>query len=134
MTRFSAQQPSSAHVKSSRMELWKALTDPDAAARLTPYLRRIEVDGDRWTWHLAKVPLLGAKIGTTFTEVMDFEEPSRIDFSHDQERTDEHTEVEGEYHLEEDGTGSRVSIEPRGDRRPAVPGDARPRSRARWRR
>ena len=78
MTSFHAKNQSSATLKSSRVEVWKALTDPELLPELTPYLHRIDVDGDRWTWHVAKVPLLGKSIGTTFTEVMTFEEPHRI--------------------------------------------------------
>ena len=111
MTRFTATNSSTATLKSSRVELWKALTDPELLPRLTPYLRSIDVDGDRWRWNMAKIPLLGKKIGTSFTEVMDFEEPSRIDFSHDDKRTDEQTWVEGQYRLAEDGSGSKVAIE-----------------------
>ena len=111
MTRFTAQNRSSAHLKSSRTEVWKALTDPVLLPRLTPYLRRIEVDGDRWHWNMARIPLLGKSIGTSFTEVMTFEEPHRIDFAHDEARTGEKTWVEGQYLLEEEGTGTHVSIE-----------------------
>ncbi len=111
MTRFTARNRSTADLKSSRVELWKALTDPELLPRLTPYLRRIDVDGDRWTWNLAKIPVLGKSIGTTFTEVMNFEEPSRIDFTHDERRTEETTYVQGHYVLEERGESSRVSIE-----------------------
>ena len=89
MTRFHAKNQSSATLKSSRVEVWKALTDPELLPELTPYLHRIDVDGDRWTWHVAKVPLLGKSIGTTFTEVMTFEEPHRIAFTHDEERSEE---------------------------------------------
>ena len=111
MTRFTAKNNSEATLKSSRADVWKALTDPELLPKLTPYLHRIDVDGDRWTWHVAKVPLLGKSIGTTFTEVMTFEEPHRIGFTHDKERTDEHSAVEGEYILEEAGQGTRVSID-----------------------
>ena len=111
MTRFHAKNQSSATLKSSRVEVWKALTDPELLPELTPYLHRIDVDGDRWTWNVAKVPVLGKSIGTTFTEVMTFEEPHRIGFTHDPERSDENSGVEGEYLLEEAGSGCRVSID-----------------------
>jgi carbon monoxide dehydrogenase subunit G len=111
MTRFTAKNRSAATLRSPRAKVWKALTDPELLPKLTPYLHRIDVDGDRWTWHVAKVPLLGKSIGTTFTEVMTFEEPRRIAFTHDPERTDEQSAVEGEYILEEAGQGTRVSIE-----------------------
>jgi carbon monoxide dehydrogenase subunit G len=111
MTSFTASNKSAATLKSSRKDVWAALTDPELLPVLTPYLHRIDVDGDRWTWHVAKVPVLGKSIGTTFTEVMTFEEPSRISYSHDQSRTEESSAVEGEYHLEEAGEGCRVSID-----------------------
>lgn len=111
MTRFTATNKSAATMKSSRKEAWVALTDPDLLPALTPYLQRIDVDGDRWTWHVTKVPVLGRNIGSTFTEVMTFEEPRLIRFDHDPQRTEEMTEVKGEYFLEEAGSGSRVAIE-----------------------
>ncbi|MBV9831285.1 MAG: SRPBCC family protein [Marmoricola sp.] len=112
MTRFSASNQSAATLKSPREKIWDALTDPTLLPQLTPYLQRIDVDGDRWTWHVTKVPILGKNIGSTFTEVMSFDEPSRIRYAHDPQQTDEQTEVQGEYHLEDrpDG-GTRVSID-----------------------
>ncbi len=111
MTRFTASNKSAATLKSSRKDVWDALTDPELLPKLTPYLQRIDVDGDRWTWHVTKVPVLGKNIGSVFTEVMTFDEPKRIGFEHDPQRTEEKTEVVGEYHLEESGSGTRVSIE-----------------------
>jgi len=111
MTRFSAHNQSTATLKSSRKEVWDALTDPKLLPKLTPYLHTIDVDGDRWRWNVAKVPLLGKSIGTRFTEVMTFEEPRRIGFKHDPEKSDEQSAVEGEYILEEAGQGTRVSID-----------------------
>lgn len=111
MTRFNARNRSTATLRSSRVEIWKALTDPDLLPQLTPYLKRIDVDGDRWTWQLARIPLMGRTIGSTFTEVMSFEEPHRIVFAHDDAHTEETTWVEGEYLLEEKGSGTEVSID-----------------------
>lgn len=111
MTRFSAHTNSVATLKSSREEVWEALTDPELVTRFTPYLHDIEVDGDRWRWHIARVPVLGKSIGTTFTEVMSFEEPRRIGFTHDAERAEEHSAVEGEYVLNEKGQGTEVCID-----------------------
>ncbi len=111
MTTFTAKNSSSAKLKSPRPEVWKALTDPVLLPKLTPYLHRIDVDGDRWTWHVAKVPVLGKSIGSTFTEVMTFDEPRHIAYEHDAERTEEKTQVRGEYLLEEEGSGTKVSID-----------------------
>ena len=111
MTRFSASNKSAATLKSSQKDVWAALTDPQLLPKLTPYLQRIDVDGDRWTWHVTKIPVLGKNIGSTFTEVMTFDEPTRIGFAHDKDKTDEQTAVDGEYQLEEQPDGTRVSIE-----------------------
>lgn len=111
MTRFTASTSSEATLKSSQKDVWAALTDPELLPRLTPYLNSIEVDGDRWTWHVTKVPVLGTSIGTTFTEVMEFDEPSRIRFTHDEARTEEKSGVEGEYRLSEAGSGCHVAID-----------------------
>jgi carbon monoxide dehydrogenase subunit G len=111
MTRFTASNSSSATLKSSRKDVWSALTDPKLLPKLTPYLNRIDVEDDRWTWNMAKMPILGKSIGTTFTEVMTFEEQHRIAFTHDDARKDENSSVEGEYRLEENGSGCRVSID-----------------------
>jgi carbon monoxide dehydrogenase subunit G len=111
MTRFSASNQSAATLKSSREDIWAALTDPTLLPKLTPYLHRIDAEGDRWTWHVAKVPILGKSIGSTFTELMTFDEKTRICYRHDPEKTDEQTEVRGEYHLEDREGGTRVSID-----------------------
>ena len=111
MTRFSASNSSAATLKSSRADVWKALTDPELLPRLTPYLQRIDVDGDRWTWQMTKIPILGKSIGSTFTEVMTFDEPTRITFAHDPERPEERTGVEGEYLLRPEGSGTHVAID-----------------------
>jgi carbon monoxide dehydrogenase subunit G len=111
MTRFTAKNQSSATLKSSRKDVWNALTDPELLPKLTPYLQRIDVEDNRWTWNVTRVPVLGKSIGTTFTEVMTFEEPHRIAFTHDSSRTDENSGVEGEYLLEEAGSGCLVSID-----------------------
>jgi carbon monoxide dehydrogenase subunit G len=111
MTRFTASNKSAATLESSRKDVWDALTDPVLLPKLTPYLQRIDVDGDRWTWHVTKVPVLGKNIGSVFTEVMTFDEPKRIGFEHDPQRSEEKTEVHGEYHLEDAGSGTRVSID-----------------------
>ena len=59
------------------------LTDPDQIARLTPFLHSVKEEGEHWVWQLTKVPVLGASFSFTFRERMDFDEPHRIDFTHD---------------------------------------------------
>ena len=107
MTRFSVSTASTATVDADRQRVWAALTDPDLIVRLTPYLQPHRRDGDRWTWHLVRIPLLGSMVSPSFTEVMTFDEPSRIDFVHDPERTDEKAGVDGRYVLEGGRSGHR---------------------------
>ena len=118
MTRFTASNQSAATLKSSRKDVWAALTDPKLLPKLTPYLQRIDVEDDRWTWNVTKVPILGKSIGTTFTEVMTFEEPNRIAFTHDPRAARRTSGVEGEYLLEEAGSAVPRLHRPR--RRPST--------------
>ena len=111
MNRFRARNTSTATMRSSPEQVWDVLTDPELLPVLTPYLKRIEVDGDRWTWHLTHIPVMSATITPTFTEVMTFEKPTHINFAHDPARTEERTGVEGNYELTPAGTGTRVAID-----------------------
>ncbi|MDR7252022.1 carbon monoxide dehydrogenase subunit G [Nocardioides sp. BE266] len=111
MATFRAGDRSTAVLRSSRSEVWAVLTDADLIARMTPYVTGIEVDGDRWTWRMGTIPVLGVSVAPRFTEVMTFEPEERIDFSHDPSRPDEMTAVEGTYRLADEGEGTEVSIE-----------------------
>ncbi len=115
MTHFSVSTASTATVAADRQRVWAALTDPDLVVRLTPYLSRIDAAEDlgetRWTWHLVRIPLLGSMVSPSFTEVMTFDEPSRIDFVHDPGRADEKAGVDGRYVLKEAGQDTDLSIE-----------------------
>jgi carbon monoxide dehydrogenase subunit G len=111
MTSFSVSTSNSATVASERKLVWEALTDPGLVTRLTPYVHSIDADGKRWTWHLVRIPLLGSMVSPSFTEVMTFEEPSRIDFAHDPSRTDEKAGVEGSYVLEDASSGTHLAID-----------------------
>lgn len=111
MTRFSSTSRSSAALPHPRERVWAALSDPELLPRLTPNLTRIDADGDRWTWHLGQVSVLGRSLGLSFTELMAFDEPSRIDFTHDESATGEKAWVEGTYLLTEQGQGCEVAID-----------------------
>ena len=112
MATFRARDRSSAVLRSPRSAVWAALTDADLIAKITPYVTSITVDGDRWTWRMGTIPVLGISVAPRFTEVMDFEPEQRIGFHHDPSRPDEMTAVEGTYLLADhaDG-GTDVSID-----------------------
>ena len=74
MARFTGKTESEAVVTAGRERVWDLLTDPDAVARLTPFLQRIEVEDDLWIWHMGNIPGLPVKFAPTFTERMRFTE------------------------------------------------------------
>jgi carbon monoxide dehydrogenase subunit G len=111
VNRFRAHNRSEATLRSSQDKVWEVLTDPVVLTELTPYLKRIDVDGKRWTWNLTHIPVMSATVAPTFTEVMTFDEPTRITFEHDPERPDERTGVEGEYLLRPEGSRTHVAID-----------------------
>jgi carbon monoxide dehydrogenase subunit G len=111
VTTFTVRTTSSATVAVERQAVWDVLTDTDLLPRLTPYLTAIDDQGDTWVWHLMRIPVLGSMVSPSFTELMTFEEPSRIDFVHDPSRTDEQAGVEGRYTLAETGSGTDLHID-----------------------
>lgn len=112
MATFRAQNSSSAVLKASRAEVWAALTDADLIAKITPYVTSITVDGDRWVWRLATIPVLGLSVAPAFTEVMELHPKERIEFTHDPARSDEMTSVDGTYVLADHaGGGTEVGID-----------------------
>ena len=126
MATFRAGDRSTAVLRSPRSEVWAALTDADLIARITPYVTGIEVDGDRWTWRMGTIPVLGVSVAPRFTEVMTFAPEDRIDFTHDPARPDEMAAVEGTYLLSDHGDGTQVSIELAISCNLPLPGLARP--------
>lgn len=111
MNRFHARNRSTATLEATVDEVWHMLVDPDLLVRFTPHLKSIDVDGDRWTWHLTRLPVLSAAIEPSFTEIMEFDEPRRIGFRHDEARTDQHAGVEGEYVIRPVTDGTEVAID-----------------------
>ena len=111
MTRFQAHNTSDAVLKASPDEVWSILTDPDLLVRFTPNLKRIDADGNTWTWHLTRIPVLSSAIEPVFTELMEFDEPRRITFRHDESRTGERAGVDGQYLLEPVTGGTHVGID-----------------------
>lgn len=112
MATFHARDRSSAVLRSSRSEVWAALTDAELVARITPYVTGIDVHGDRWTWRMGTIPVLGHSVAPRFTEVMELHPEERIVFTHDPDRPDEMTSVTGTYVLADNpGGGTDVSID-----------------------
>ncbi len=115
MTRFTSTTSTESVVQAERKEIWAALTDPILLPRLTPFLHSIDtgVDerGDLWHWQLTRIPVLGISVVPAFTERMVFEEPHRIEFTHEPpDGKAERAGVEGNYRLEETEAGTRLSI------------------------
>lgn len=126
MATFRAHDRSSAILRSSRAEVWAALTDADLVARMTPYVTSIVVDGDRWVWRMGTIPVLGISVAPQFTEVMELHPEERIAFSHDPARSQEMTAVEGTYVLADHADGTEVSIDLQISCNLPLPGLARP--------
>lgn len=104
MARFTSTTRSQAVVPAERVEVWQVLTDPHLLPRLTPYLDRIVVDGDRWRWEMSRLPVLSVSVAPSFTERMDFDPQERIDFTHEPPPgVDEKAAAEGTYTLEQVG-------------------------------
>ncbi len=109
MTRFSAETRAEAVVGASRADIWAALTDPDLVGEMTPFVRSIKADGDRWRWKLSGLKVLGVGIAPSFTELMSYDEPERIEFRHDPPSgANEKAGVSGWYELSEVADGTRL--------------------------
>ncbi|MEP9362915.1 SRPBCC family protein [Nocardioides sp. CN2-186] len=109
MTRFSAKTQAEAVITAGRSDVWSALTDPTLVAEMTPFVRSITADGDHWRWEMSGLKVLGVGIAPSFTELMSYDEPSRIDFRHDPPTgATEKSAVEGWYQLAEDDEGTRL--------------------------
>lgn len=110
MATFTTSTRSRATVSASPDEVWAALTDPQRVAALTPFLHRVTAHGEHWVWEMTKVPVLGKSFSFTFTERMTFDEPRRMEFTHDPAAGDGHEAagVEGWYDLEPRSAGTHL--------------------------
>jgi carbon monoxide dehydrogenase subunit G len=109
MATFSTASRSTATITADVDAVWAVLTDPDELARLTPFLHSVTPEGEHWVWQLSKVPVLGRSFSFTFRERMDFDEPRRIDFTHDPAPgADESAGVVGWYELTPRPEGTRL--------------------------
>jgi carbon monoxide dehydrogenase subunit G len=111
MARFTAATESEAVVAAPRQDIWKVLTDPEVLPRLTPLLKRIDVDGDHWRWHMTGLSVLGVGISPVFTERMTFTDGRRIDYTHEPPRgVTETAGAEGSYELADVPGGTQLKI------------------------
>lgn len=109
MTSFSAKTHAEAVVLAPQADIWAALVDPDLMARFTPFLKGITADGDHWLWQMSGIDVLGVKLAPSFTELMVFDEPDRIDFRHDPPAgVKEQAGVEGWYALSPADGGTKL--------------------------
>jgi carbon monoxide dehydrogenase subunit G len=109
MTRFSAETRAEAVITAARADVWSALTDPTLVGELTPFVRAITADGDHWRWEMSGLKVLGVGIAPAFTELMSYDEPTRIEFRHDPPAgATEKSAVEGWYELAEVDEGTRL--------------------------
>ena len=118
MNRFAARTEARAVVRAGREEIWAALTDPALVARMTPFVKSIEAEGEHWLWEMTGLEVLGVGVASAFTERMTFTDLERIEFQHDppagkQERTGVHgwydlSDTDGGTHL---ATSLEVAVE-----------------------
>lgn len=127
MATFSHTRRDTAEVPHPVEAVWDLLVDPEAIARFTPLVARIDVDDQgRWVWCLSRVPLPGRRLDLTMTEDMTFTPRTRIEFTHDPLTDGVRAGAEGHYGLEPTDAGTRLSIELTVSARLPIPGVARP--------
>ncbi len=113
MARFATKTQSSAVVSAPPEEVWTALSDPGQVARMTPFLHEVREQGtEHWVWELSRIPVMGRSFSFTFTERMSFDEPRRIEFTHDPAAGvgEESAGVEGWYDLTPRDGGTLLAI------------------------
>lgn len=112
MTRFESGDRSTMVVPAPREDIWRALTDPDLLADLTPLLDRVDAHGQRWTWHMSGISALGVEVAPSFTETMEFTEGERIDFSHTPPQgSRERSGADGVYLLADADDGTELEVD-----------------------
>ena len=114
MTTFKQTTTAEAVVPVEREKIWEVLTDPSMIARFTPFVSDITARGDHWIWTMSGLKVLGKGFSATFTEKMDLDELTRIEFTHDPPAGEtERAAVNGFYALKEvdGGTHLETSLE-----------------------
>ena len=111
MTWFEAGVESTADISAPRPEVWQALTDPVLLPKLTPLLSSIDVQDDKWRWHMMKIAALGVSVVPVFTETMTFRDGSRIEYDHTPpEGKRERAGAQGIYKMSDVDGGTRLDI------------------------
>jgi carbon monoxide dehydrogenase subunit G len=111
VSQFAATVESAADVSADREAVWKALTDPDLLAELTPLLRSIRADGDTWCWSMIRIAALGVSIQPSFTEKMTFDDGHRIAYTHaPPPGAKERAGAEGVYELDDVPGGTHLHM------------------------
>ena len=127
MATFTRSRRDTADVPHPVDAVWDLLVDPDAIARMTPMVSRIEANGDQWLWCLQGVPLPGRALDLSMLETMVFEPQTRIEFTHGPLERHLQAGAEGHYALEPAGEGAtRLTIDLTVSARLPIPGLARP--------
>ncbi|WP_375492109.1 SRPBCC family protein [uncultured Jatrophihabitans sp.] len=112
MTCFESTVKSEADISASREQVWRALTDPQLLPRLTPLLSKIDVSGDQWRWHMARIAALGVSVIPVFTETMSFDDGKRIEYRHTPPNGKrERAGADGVYELSDVDGGTHLLIE-----------------------
>ncbi|HEX7134492.1 MAG TPA: SRPBCC family protein [Iamia sp.] len=113
MTRFQNRNRSEADLPVARDRIWEVLTDPGCLAALTPLIKDITADGDRWCWQLTGISALGVSVAPSFTEQMAFTPVERIEYRHaPPSGTTEKAGADGVYTLTElPGDGCRLFVD-----------------------
>lgn len=106
MATFSSRNVSEAFVPVAPAAMWRLLADAAELTALTPLVRRIDVAGSTWVWHLRGITALGVSVEPSFTEQMEFDEARSIMFEHrPPDGVSERAGAHGRYELHDLGDG-----------------------------
>jgi len=111
MASFTTGTVSEATITAPPEAVWEALSEPSLVAHFTPFLKAVTPRGEEhWVWELSRIPVLGKSFSFVFTERMTFDEPRRIDFTHDPDAGTgpESAGVEGWYQITPARGGSHL--------------------------
>lgn len=112
MATFTARNISASTVPVTADRIWAQISDPASLTALTPLVRSIVVEGDLWRWQLSGIEALGVSVAPTFTERMEFVEPSIIRFNHETANDEiERAGADGTYVLTPRGNETELKVD-----------------------